>query len=304
MNRATSKHRNRVSDPRCATAPVVRLALTMAALIALWVPPVQAQFLNKLLEGVGENLGTIVQNADKLMGKYSEEEERTIGSGVADVLLGAAPLYPDDDVQRYVNTLGMWLALQTERPNLRWNFAVLDDPAPNALAAPGGYIFVTRGLLVLMRSEAELAGVLAHEISHVLRKHHLAAITSQERFSLAVDVIKSASDTDGAVGDALAGLTKQVYKKGLDHADEYEADRMGVVIAARSGYDAYGLSHALMTLDALSGNQQLMSFFNSTHPRTGDRINQLYSLLDGRFVIPTPPSSKDFARMQAKMGVK
>lgn len=281
-----------------------RLGVAAALIVALWVPQAQAQFLNKLLQGVGENLGTIVQNADKLTGNYSEQDERTIGSGVAEVLLGAAPLYPDRNVQRYVNTLGLWLALHTERAGIRWNFAVLNDPAPSALAAPGGYIFITRGLLSVMRNEAELAGVLAHEISHVLRKHHLAAITSQERFSVVVDVVKSATDTEGALGNALAGLTKQVYKNGLDHADEYEADRMGVVIAARSGYDPYGLSQALMTLDAMSGNQQLMSFFNSTHPRTQDRITELYSLLDGRFVIPKPPGSKDFAAMQAKLGVK
>jgi predicted Zn-dependent protease len=273
----------------------------VAATLLLGSAPARAQFLNKLLQGVGENLPTIVQNADKLLGNYTEEEERRIGGGVAEVLLGAAPLHPSKEVQRYVNTLGTWIALHTERPQLRWHFAVLDDPAPNALAAPGGYIFVTRGLLAVMRNETELAGVLAHEISHVLAKHHLEAITSQERFSLALDVLKSATDTKGALGDALAGLTKQVYKNGLDHADEYQADRMGVVIAARSGYDAYGLNHALMTLDALSGNAQLMTFFNNTHPRTQDRIDQLFAVLDGRFDQPRRPPAKSFARMQSEL---
>ncbi len=278
-------------------------AASIALALAVWDVPV-AQGLNGLMKGLLENadsIGSAISNADKLLGNFSDEEERQIGRAAAQVLLGASPRYADRDVQRYVNQLGTWLALHTERPNLEWTFVVLDDTTANAFAAPGGYVFVTRGLLALMRNETELAGVLAHEIAHVLAKHHLAAVTSQERFKLVTDIAVAATDTQGPIGDALAGVTREVYSKGLEQGDEYEADRMGVVIAARAGYDAYGLMHALMTLNAIGDNQEVMGFFVSTHPPTGERIEQLDTLLAGRFDVPTRPTPRAFQRMQARL---
>ncbi|HLD10363.1 MAG TPA: M48 family metalloprotease, partial [Methylophilaceae bacterium] len=123
-------------------------------------------------------------NIDKFVDAFSktkdlktvdEKGEVEIGDGVAANLLGAAPLVQDDKLQAYVNRLGWWLVQQTERPELAWHFGVLDTDSVNAFAAPGGYVFVTRGLLLRMRNEAELAGVMAHEISHVLKRHHLQA---------------------------------------------------------------------------------------------------------------------------------
>jgi hypothetical protein len=91
--------------------------------------------------------------------------------------VGSKPLHADVALQRYVNRLGRWISLQGSRPNLPWNFAVLDDPGFNAFAAPGGYVFVTRGLVERV-DEAELAGILAHEITHVNRRHHLQALAA------------------------------------------------------------------------------------------------------------------------------
>src|SRR5512145_3274440 len=114
----------------------------------------------------------------------SEPDEIEMGGGVASNILGAAPLLQNRDVQQYVNNIGRWLAMQTERPDLPWEFGVLDDDDVNAFAAPGGYVLITKGLLTQMHSEAELAGVLAHEISHVLQKHHLKAIKQGARTGL------------------------------------------------------------------------------------------------------------------------
>src|SRR3989344_8477505 len=111
-------------------------------------------------------------NIDKFVDAFSktkdlktvdEKGEVEIGDGVAANLLGAAPLVQDDKLQAYVNRLGWWLVQQTERPELAWHFGVLDTDSVNAFAAPGGYVFVTRGLLLRMRNEAELAGGMAHE---------------------------------------------------------------------------------------------------------------------------------------------
>ena len=129
----------------------------------------QAQFnFNKLID--------TVKKVSEATTEIDEPREIEIGEGVASNLLGAAPLVANANLQKYVNLIGRWLASQTERPDLPWNFGVLDSANVNAFATPGGSVFITRGLLQKMHSEAELAGVLAHEISHVLRKHHLKAI--------------------------------------------------------------------------------------------------------------------------------
>ena len=99
----------------------------------------------------------------------------------------------NEALQRYVNRVGRWLTLHTERPGLPWHFGVLDHPNVNAFAAPGGYIFVTRGLVEKMHSEAELAGVLAHEIAHVLRKHHLNAIQKAAGTGMVADALSFAA---------------------------------------------------------------------------------------------------------------
>jgi len=140
-----------------------------------------------------------VQKVQQATEDVPEPKEIELGGGVASNLLGAAPLLQNKPVQRYVNDVGRWLALQTERPDLPWQFGVLDDNDVNAFASPGGYVLITKGLLSHMKSEAELAGVLAHEISHVLRKHHLQAIKKGARTGLMAEFAGQAMQQKGAV---------------------------------------------------------------------------------------------------------
>ena len=211
-----------------------------------------------------------------------QEKEIQIGKDLSAGLLGATPLVDDPEVQSYVNRIGRWLAMQTERADLPWTFAVIDTDTVNAFAAPGGYVFVTRGLFLMLRNEAELAGVMGHEISHVLRRHHLVALEKQMRASLATDVTSMLVDYDSETVSALIGAGMQLYAKGLDREDEFEADRMGVVVAARSGYDAYGLPAMLMTLDSRGASDQNLAFLFSTHPPTVDRLAHLDREMQGR----------------------
>ena len=218
----------------------------------------------------------------KSFGDVPEDKEIQIGKDLSAGLLGATPLVDDPVAQNYVNQIGRWLAFQTERPDLPWTFAVIDTDTVNAFAAPGGYVFVTRGLFLMLRNEAELAGVIGHEISHVLRRHHLVALEKQLRASLATDMAGMLVEYDSEMVDALVGAGMQLYGKGLDRDDELEADRMGVVVAARSGYDAYGLPAMLMTLHSRSENDQNLTFLFSTHPPTVDRLEQLDQEMQGR----------------------
>jgi predicted Zn-dependent protease len=226
-----------------------------------------------------------VQKVQKANADISEPQEITLGEGIASNLLGAAPLLDNPAVQRYVNRVGRWLALQTERPDLPWQFGVLDDNDVNAFAAPGGYVFITKGLLSNMNSEAELAGVLAHEISHVLRKHHLQALKKGARTellsSLANDTIKQ-NGGDPRL-EKLVSAGTDIYARGLDKQDEFEADRMGIVIAARGGYDPYGLPAVLQTLQSLNPSDSKLALMFKTHPALADRLNLLDQLMTGQF---------------------
>ena len=224
--------------------------------------------LNKAVESV--------KNVNKAVREPSEAEEISIGRDVASRLLGAAPLVDDTALQRYVNHVGRWLALQTERPDLPWQFGVLESPNLNAFAMPGGTIFITRGLLERMRSEAELGGVLGHEIAHVLRKHHLKAIQKGAQTALAGDALSAAlRERGGASRDKLIAFGAEMYSRGLDKSDELEADRLGVVIAARAGYDSYGLPAVLQTLQAMNPQDSGLALMFKTHPAPGERLDAL-----------------------------
>ena len=245
-----------------------------ALLFSLLAAPAQAQFnLDKL--NINKLVDT-VKNVGKATTEISEPDEIAIGRDMAARLLGAAHLVADARLQRYVNRVGRWLASQTERPDLPWQFGVLEAPQLNAFAVPGGTIFVTRGLVQRMRSESELAGVLAHEIAHVLRKHHLKAIQKSARTGLAGDALTHAlKNSRPEARDKLIGFGTEMYTRGLDKSDELEADRLGVVIAARAGYDSYGLPSVLQTLQAMNAQDSALALMFKTHPAPAERLSAL-----------------------------
>lgn len=226
-----------------------------------------------------------VQKVQKANAEINEPQEVMLGEGIASNLLGAAPLLDNPAVQQYVNRVGRWLTLQTERPDLPWQFGVLDDNDVNAFAAPGGHVFITKGLLAQMNSEAELAGVLAHEISHVLRKHHLQALKKGARAELLTDLANDAIKSNGKDPrlTKLVSAGTEVYARGLDKDDEFEADRMGVVIAARGGYDPYGLPAVLQALQSLKPGDSSFALMFKTHPALADRLSLLDQDMSGQF---------------------
>jgi predicted Zn-dependent protease len=206
------------------------------------------------------------------------EDEIEIGGLVISNLLGAAPLVADEELQHYVNRVGMWVAQQTERADLPWRFGVIESANVNAFAAPGGYILMTRGLFMSLNSEAELAGVLGHEIAHVIEKHHLNALKKNARLGLLGDAMSKAAENKGRnkkkVGKIISAGT-QLYARGLDREDEFAADRMGVVYAARAGYDPYALLDVLTTLDSINADAPAIALLTKTHPPFRQRLELL-----------------------------
>src|SRR6266850_1671594 len=268
-------------------------ALPLLAALAL-AAPAQAQFnlrdlnVNRLVE--------TVKNVGKATREPTQEEEIALGRDVAARLVGAAPLVADARAQRYVNHVGRWLASQTERADLPWKFGVLEAPQINAFAVPGGTVFITRGLLEKMGSEAELAGVLGHEIAHVLRKHHLKAIQKGALASLSGDVAGAAlTNVNSEARHKLVAFGTEMYSRGLDKGDELEADRLGVVIAARAGYDAYGLPSVLQTLQGMNAADSAVALMFKTHPAPGERLDAL-----GKRMQPTLDAYSDQAQLQQR----
>ncbi|GAO36986.1 peptidase [Sulfuricella sp. T08] len=240
----------------------------------------------------GFNLGQELRNAaselqkpDKSsrLGGYSEEEETAIGRQIAGSLLGAAPLVKDQQLQKYVNNVGRWVASQSERPDLAWHFGVIESQDINAFAAPGGYIFVTRGLYRLLDNEAELAGVLAHEIGHVIRKHHLKILQQSKLVDLGGKLLAKQVGGDEKIHN-LIGSGAEIVSRSLDKNAEFEADRIAVVLAARAGYDAFGLPEVLQEIGhSAAGNSGSVALLFKTHPHPDERLTKLGDAVGSNF---------------------
>jgi predicted Zn-dependent protease len=277
--------------------PLTRSLCATALAVGMSLSPAHAQdpgkalgnlFQNFLKQGnttpaaasapaTGINAGDLARLLNQSVEQIDEAQEIEMGKQLASVLLGAKPLLPQLALQRYVNRLGRWIALQSARPDLPWTFGVLDDAGFNAFATPGGYVFVTKGLVDALADESELAGILAHEIQHVVGKHHLKALRKSAQAGLLTSVIAARLNerSNGALHGQLLMLGKDMYAKGLDQSDELEADRVGVALAARAGFDPYGLVAVLQGLRTAAPDNPMFSLQLSTHPPTQVRLDQL-----------------------------
>ncbi|MCF6353595.1 MAG: M48 family metalloprotease [Candidatus Polarisedimenticolaceae bacterium] len=217
-----------------------------------------------------------------LLGGTPVEEEIAIGREIAGRLLGASPLVKDKQLQQYINKVGTWVARQSDRNDLKWHFGVIESDDINAFAAPGGYILVTKGLYKRLRNEAELAGVLAHEIGHVIKQHHLKILKQGQLIDIGGGLLQQKMGGGGkgqAIGKMI-GSGAEILARGLDKNAEYEADRIGVVLAARAGYDAYALPSVLQEIGHLSADDNTVSLLFKTHPHPEKRLLELGDAMD------------------------
>jgi len=185
--------------------------------------------------------------------------------------------HPDAALQRYVTTVGRLVALQSERPTLPYSFAVVESDRPNALALPGGYIFVSTGLLKSLKSEAELACILGHEICHVAQKHGVEIVARDRKISGLVD-FGAALDEDVAEYRQFIDLVYQkLTTEGYDRRYETIADEAGTRYAYRAGYYPAGLL-PFLEAERASGKAQSFEVFK-THPDPADRIKKIRRVL-------------------------
>ncbi|MEO1082744.1 MAG: M48 family metalloprotease, partial [Acidobacteriota bacterium] len=205
---------------------------------------------------------------------YSEAQEIEIGRSADQDIVNQYGLYDDDELAAYVDRLGQDLAAASERPALPWTFRVLDDPVVNAFALPGGYIYVTRGILSHMGSEAELAAVLGHEVGHVTARHGVSRMSKAQlaNIGLGVGSVLAPELARAAGGLAQSGLQLLFLKYGRD--DERQADGLGYRYADRVGHNPEGFVGMFSMLSAqsrLAGGDRLPGYL-TTHPAPEERL--------------------------------
>jgi predicted Zn-dependent protease len=224
----------------------------------------------------------------------SESQEIQMGQQYAQQIVKSMGVYDDKKVQDYVTRLGMAMAAKSERPQLPWAFYVMDEPTVNAFALPGGSIFVTRGILTHMNDEAELVGVLGHEIGHVTARHSVQQMTRQQiaQIGLGVGSILS-SDVAQYAGLASQGLGVLFLKYGRDA--ESQSDLLGFKYMVRDGYDPHAMASMFTTLQRVSrleGGGDIPEW-ESTHPDPGNRIAATEKRID---TLSVPTSKLRYAR--------
>jgi len=218
----------------------------------------------------------------KTFAEITEEEEYYIGRTVAALILSRYPVYNHKTLTSYVNYVGSGVAIYSDRPEIYagYHFLILDSEEINALSAPGGFIFISKGLLKKCKNEEMLASILAHEIGHVNAKHGLKSIKKSrliDAFKIigqeaaqryAPEKLSQLTDIfEGVLGD----IVEKLIERGYDRKYEYEADKLGVKFAVRTGYDPHGLSDFIETMAAEASKSGLKGWFK-THPSPQDRL--------------------------------
>jgi predicted Zn-dependent protease len=236
--------------------------------------PAQAQLggLGKLKKAADKAVDT-KEKVDGL--SFTDEEEKQLGEQVSQKLRDRFGVVQSEPVTKYVTLVGKVIAASSSRPNLDWQFIVLDTDGVNAYAAPGGFIHVTRGLLAIMKDESQLAGVLGHEVTHVSAKHTINAINRNKRGEFAAELAGGSGGIKSLIAKAAEMVFNDLFEGKYSQGDEADSDKVGAQMANKVGYAAGGMAEVLkMIAERNAGRQERNGFFAS-HPDTRDRINKI-----------------------------
>lgn len=212
-------------------------------------------------------------------GLLPESQEASIGASEHDKVKATYGDFITGPIADYVSQLGQKIAANTERSDVQYKFYVIDSPIVNAFAVPGGYIYISRGLITLANNEAELAGVIAHEIGHITGRHAAARMSQGALVGIGAAILSAATGSN-AVGQ-VANVGSDLYIKSYSRGQENEADNLGVRYLAKAGYDARAMASFLASLDAqtkldqrIAGKSEGSGFnYFSTHPVTSERVS-------------------------------
>jgi len=224
----------------------------------------------------------------------TDAEEQALGAAVSERIRARYGVVQDAAVHRYLALVGTALAQGSTRPSLPWTFVVLDTDGVNAFAAPGGYVHITRGALALIKNEAELAGVLGHEIIHVTEKHTIRAI--QKNKAVQMGAAETLSGSSSLMERAVTATYDNIVERGFGRAEENESDEMGVTLANKIGYAPNGLVGFLTTLkDRNQSSKERRGLFAS-HPEMQERFDRITKLIAASKLTATATVQPRFAK--------
>ncbi|MBW2311137.1 MAG: M48 family metalloprotease [Deltaproteobacteria bacterium] len=230
----------------------------------------------------GEARKRISASKDEFSDISDIEAEIVFGRELSARILGNYSLIDDEKIIKYVNLVGKALALYAGRPELEFYFGVLDTDEVNAFATPGGYVFITNGALMKMDNEAQLAGVLGHEIAHVVKKHVVKELHIKgDEGSAAGGIAGLIGGTTGtvrvALDQALDDATNILFNRGYKIADEIEADRVGILLASIVGYDPLALKEFLSSVRSFEVEDKT---YKGEHPVFEVRMREIDKTLN------------------------
>jgi predicted Zn-dependent protease len=200
--------------------------------------------------------------------KYAPEVERQMGGRIA-----------NEALQNYIDNVGQRIARISHRPDLEYHFVVLNDKSVNAMALPGGYLFITKGMLKELTTEAQLAGILAHEIVHVVARDTSNAMSNQIGIDILLSAVTSEKTSKGIL--TAADLTRQILSLQYSRTDEKAADVAGMDYMVLAGYSPYGM---VETMQMLQSQQKIRPIeFLSTHPSPENRVEYLTQKIQTKY---------------------
>jgi len=211
---------------------------------------------------------------------YPEEHDIVIGSKYApEVEKQLEGKIPDESVQNYLDSVGQRIARISHRPDWEYHFTAVEDKSVNALALPGGYVFITKGMLQKLTTEAQLASILGHEVAHAVARDSAAAISRE----IGIGILFAAAATQDTPRGAItaANMTRQILGLQYSREDEKEADLAGLDYMVRAGYDPAGM---IETIQMLQDEQKVRHIeFFSTHPNPRNRIIYLTQKIQKKY---------------------
>jgi predicted Zn-dependent protease len=264
---------------------MMRNVIALAIVAAVGAPFTSRAEARQLPGGITKGIGMAKKANDVRELQMTDAEEQELGKQVSDRIRTRYGVVQDANVHRYVGLVGLALAQGSTRPNLPWTFIVLDTDGANAFAAPGGYVHVTRGLLALIKNEAELAGVLGHEIIHVTEKHTIRAI--QKSQAVQMGAAETLSGNSGLMQRAVTATYDNIVDRGFGRADENEADEKGVAIANKTGYAPQGLVAFLTTLKDRNKDAKEKRGLFASHPEMQERLDRITKQIAAQKLLAT-----------------
>lgn len=265
-------------------------ALVVIALLGVGSAAAEARQLGQIGKGV-----SIAKKANDVRDlSMTDAEEAALGAAVSERIRTRYGVVQDEAVHRYLALLGTSLAQGSTRPALAWTFVVLDTDGVNAFAAPGGYVHITRGALALIKNEAELAGVLGHEIIHVTEKHTIRAI--QKSKAVQMGAAETLAGSSSLMERAVTATYDNIVERGFGRAEENESDEMGVTLANKIGYAPNGLVGFLTTLKDRNEESKEKRGLFASHPEMQERLDRITKLIAAKKLTATATVQPRFAK--------